>query len=112
MAELTEDFVIGEMYPSNMPKPIIEATKRHMLSGPSEIVLVKGGDDVIETLLKAVGATFRPTQCDPDTIRFIYGSHIPEEIEEGYRYWKNAAHRSMTNMEAKEDINKFSKFFK
>lgn len=105
--ELNEEFVVGKMYGADdLPKPIAEATKRHFLGGPSEIVLVKG-DDVVHKLLNLVGLKTNPALCDPETVRFIYGDHIPEELEGGLKYYKNAAHRPTNVREAQEDLDKF-----
>jgi nucleoside diphosphate kinase len=105
--ELTEQFVIGAMYdPKGVPAPVIEATKRHLLSGPSEIVLVKG-DDAVRKLLAMVGVKTNPALCDPDSIRYIYGDHVPEELGEGLQYYRNAAHRSRDEAEAKKDLKNF-----
>jgi nucleoside diphosphate kinase len=105
--ELTERFVVGAMYdPKEIPAPVIEATKRHMLSGPSEIVLVKG-DDAVRKLLAMVGVKTNPALCDPDSIRYIYGNHVPEELGEGLQYYRNAAHRSRDAAEAEKDLKNF-----
>lgn len=105
--KLPENFVIGEMYKKDkFPKPIQEATARHFLSGESEIILVKG-DDVISKLLGVVGLKTDPSLCNTETIRYIYGDHIPEQLEGGLKYYRNAAHRAMNNEERIEDINKF-----
>jgi nucleoside diphosphate kinase len=105
--ELSDRFVVGVMYsPDEFPKPVAEATQRHFAEGPSEVLLVQG-DDVVQKLLKAVGMTTAPSECDPETIRYIYGDHIPVELEQGLKYHRNAAHRPKTPEEAMLDKEKF-----
>ena len=105
--ELTENFVIGGMYdPAGMSKPVADATARHFASGPSEIILVKG-DHVVKKLLETVGVKTNPALCDPDTIRYIYGTHVPEELEEGLKYYRNAAHRPRDSAEAQKNLKDF-----
>lgn len=104
--ELTEEFVEKEMTDEEARKPIVEATKEHLLSGPSEIILVRG-DNVVRKLLDTVGLKTNPALCDPETIRYIYGNHMPKELEEGLKYYRNAAHRPSNNEEVKSDLKKF-----
>jgi nucleoside diphosphate kinase len=105
--DLSENFVVNEMYGSDkLPKPIAEATARHFLSGSSEIVLVKG-DNVVNKLMSLVGLKTNPALCEEDTIRYIYGDHIPEELGEGLKYFRNAAHRPTNTDEAVTDLKKF-----
>ena len=102
---LTENFVMGGMYSSeNMPAPVVEATKRHLLSGPSEIVLVKGD---IKKLLITVGIKTNPALCDEASIRYMYGDHVPEELGQRLQYYRNAAHRPRDKKEAEKDLNAF-----
>ena len=104
---LPEKFVIGEMYdPDTLPKPIIEATAKHFSSGPSEIILVKG-DNVVQKLLQVIGLKTNPALCEEDTVRYMYGDHVPEELEQGLKYYRNAAHRSSNEAEAVADVKKF-----
>lgn len=106
---LTESFVVKEMYGKDkLPKPLEDAHIRHFLSGKSEVVLVRGGN-AVGKLLTTVGLKTNPALCEPDTIRYIYGSHIPEELEDGLKYYRNAAHRPTNEQEAEEDLNKFRK---
>lgn len=108
MAELSENFIREQMYPG-IPEPIMEATLKHLTGGPCEIVLVKG-ENVINTLVGGVGAKTPPALCEPDTIRFVYGTHMVEELREGYKYWRNAAHRAKDEVERKDDLEKFKPF--
>jgi nucleoside diphosphate kinase len=102
---LTENFVIGGMYsPEDMPASVVEATKRHLLSGSSEIVLVKGD---IKKLLTTVGIKTNPALCDEASIRYMYGDHVPEELGQGLQYYRNAAHRPRDPKEAKKDLKTF-----
>ena len=105
--DLSEDFVVNEMYGTDkLPKPIAEATAKHFLSGSSEIVLVRG-DNVVNKLLNLVGVKTNPALCEEDTIRYIYGDHVPEELGEGLKYFRNAAHRPTNTNEAVADLKKF-----
>ncbi|MEI6843382.1 MAG: nucleoside-diphosphate kinase [bacterium] len=107
--QLGENFVVHEMYGKDaLPKPLEDAHIRHFLSGESEIIIVKG-DNVVRKLLDTVGLKTNPALCDPETIRYIYGDLVPEELEQGLKYFRNAAHRPTSNEEAREDLNKFSK---
>lgn len=104
---LPEDFVIKEMYGKDkLPGPLEEATKRHFLSGPSEILVVKG-DNVVSKLVDLVGLKTNPALCNLDTIRYIYGDHIPEELGGDLKFYRNAAHRPLNEQESKEDLKKF-----
>jgi nucleoside diphosphate kinase len=105
--DLSKNFVINEMYGADkLPKPVAEATARHFLSGSSEIILVKG-DNVVNKLLNLVGLKTNPALCEEDTIRYIYGDHVPEELGEGLKYFRNAAHRPTNTDEAMADLKKF-----
>lgn len=106
--QLTESFIVKEMYGKDkLPKILEDAHVRHFLSGKSEVVLVKGSN-AVGNLLTTVGLKTNPALCKPDTIRYIYGSHIPEELGEGLKYFRNAAHRPKNSDEAEEDIRKFN----
>lgn len=105
--QLSEEFVVKQMYGKDkLPKPLEDAHARHFLSGESEIILVKG-DNVVRKLLDTVGLKTNPALCNPDTIRYIYGDHVPEELEEGLKYYRNAAHRPASETEVREDLEKF-----
>jgi nucleoside diphosphate kinase len=106
-AQLSEGFVVNEMYGGDkLPKPLAEATARHFLSGPSEVVIVQG-DNVIAKLLNLVGLKTNPKLCDKETIRYIYGDHVPEKLAGGLEYYRNAAHRPTSPDEAQKDLKKF-----
>ncbi len=105
--QLSEEFVVKKMYGKDkLPKPLEDAHARHFLSGESEIILVKGSD-VVKKLLDTVGLKTNPALCSPETIRYIYGDHVPEELTEGLKYYRNAAHRPASEAEVEEDLNKF-----
>jgi nucleoside diphosphate kinase len=105
--ELTENLVVGGMYnPEGIPTPVLDATKRHLLSGPSEVILVKG-DAVINKLLTTVGVKTNPALCTPDSIRYIYGDHVPKELGQGLKYYRNAAHRPRDAAENKSNLETF-----
>lgn len=106
--QLTDRFVEEAMYdPKGMPEPIAEATQRHFASGPSEVLLVRGGSAVITKLIETVGLKTDPSLCSPETIRYLYGNHVPEELEGGLKYWRNAAHRPRNQAEAQKDLRNF-----
>ena len=88
-------------------EPLLKATMHHFLAGPSEILIVKGGLDILSKLLNTVGLKTNPALCDPESIRFIYGNHIPEELGKGLQYYQNAAHRPTNQEEADRDLNLF-----
>jgi nucleoside diphosphate kinase len=69
-------------------------------------LLVKG-DNVVSKLLNLVGLKTNPALCEEDTIRYIYGDHIPEELGEGLEYFRNATHRPTNTNEAIDDLEKF-----
>ncbi len=106
--QLTDQFVEEALYdPKGLPKPIAEATQRHFASGPSEVLLVRGGNAVITKLVETVGLKTDPSLCSSETIRYLYGTHVPEELEGGLKYWRNAAHRPKDQTEAQRDLKNF-----
>lgn len=83
---------------------ILDATMRHLLCGPSEIVLIKESEATLSVILTIVGTETNPAFCTPDTIRFTYGSHLPETMEGGLKYYRNAIHRPKNRDEAARDM--------
>ncbi len=105
--DLPEDFATNELY-RGLPKPIEEAMAHDMLAGPVEIILVRA-DNVETKLLDIVGHQTNPSLCNPETIRYIYGDHIPKELRDNLKLYRNAAHRSKGKEEIKKDLDKFKK---
>jgi len=103
---LPENFVIGTMY-KDLPKSIEEETLRHFNMGPSEIILVKGGDDTLKKVVEATGLDTNPDKCDKGTIRYMFGEHFGRDMDDGKIYYRNATHRAKNPKEQKEDLDKF-----
>ncbi len=107
---LPDNFVIGSMY-KDLPKGIEEETLRHFHSGPSEIILVNGGDDVLKKIVDATGLNTDPDKCDKGTIRYMFGEHFWRDTSDPDKlYIRNAAHRGKTKAEKEEDLKKFKTF--
>ncbi len=106
---LPDDFVIGKMY-KNLPKGIEEETLKHFNAGPSEIILVKGGPDILNKIIKVTGNNTNPNKCDDSSIRYIFGEHFMRETSDGSQYSRNAVHRGKNEEERKEDLDKFKPF--
>lgn len=111
--QLTEPFIDKNMIAPEWSEEVREATKRYFMEGPSEFLVVRGGDkgDVIEKLIAATGGETNPLLCERDTIRFIYGDVQPEKLPGGRRYYRNAVHRPKNEEEAEEDKKKFGGVF-
>ncbi|MCL5782085.1 MAG: hypothetical protein M1459_01865, partial [Patescibacteria group bacterium] len=108
--KLTEDIVREMVLKGRGMSPEIEdATLRHLLSGDSEIVLVRG-EKVLPTLRKVVGDKTNPNMCNEDTVRYIFGDHNPEKLDAGATYFRNAAHRPTDLEEQKKDKINFTRF--
>jgi nucleoside diphosphate kinase len=106
--KLPDEFVIGKMYdPDEIPKEIQEETLKHFNEGRSEVVLVKGDADIIQKVLAETGMKTNPALCEDDTIRYIYGDHVPVELGNGLKYFRNAIHRPKNEGEAKKDLENF-----
>jgi len=106
---LPDDFVIGAMYPKDLKKEMAEQTLRHFNSGPSEIILLRGGDNMVQDLVTLVGEKTNPAECNEDSIRYIFGEHFGRKVgDETFHY--NAAHRAKNQKEREEDLDKFESF--
>lgn len=103
--KLPEDFVIGTMY-KNLPKGIEEETLKHFATGPSEIILLEGGSDLLKKIITLTGEKTNPDQCDKNTIRSLFGEHFGRETPDG-DYFRNAIHRGKDPKEQKNDLDKF-----
>ncbi len=105
-SQLIPEFFIKKLYFGD-DEVIINATIRHFTSGLSEIVIIKGGKDLVYKILNISGLETDPLFCAPSTIRYIYGEHTSEELGKGLRYYKNAIHRPKHEKEATRDIELF-----
>lgn len=107
---LPDNFVIGEMY-KDLPKGIEEETLRHFNEGPSELVLLEGGDEVLQKIVSLTGEKTNPAECDEKSIRYLFGDHFGHETADRKSYFRNAVHRAKDNGEKVEDLDKFESFF-
>lgn len=107
---LPENFVLGAMY-RDLPEDIKEQTGRHFASGPSEIILLKGGENIIKDIVSATGLDTNPQKCDPESLRYLFGEHFPRETSAGNDYYRNAIHRGKNPDEQKDDLQKFQDVF-
>jgi nucleoside diphosphate kinase len=103
---LPDNFVIGTMY-KDLPKGIEEETLKHFNIGSSEIILLRGGSDIVEQLVKITGDKTRPNECSDESIRYIFGEHFGRNAGEDKTYFRNAIHRGKDAEEKKADLDKF-----
>lgn len=103
--ELPENFVLKAMY-KDLPTGLEEETFKHFNSGPSEIVLLRGGEDLLQKIIALTGDKTNPEECDEKTIRYLFGEHFGRDTENG-QYFRNAIHRASTKEEQIEDLEKF-----
>jgi nucleoside diphosphate kinase len=104
--KLSDRFVSGIMY-KNLPKSVEEETLKHFNSGPVEIILLKGGNDMVQKVVSITGKKINPTECDIETIRYEFGEHFSRTTNDGGTYFRNAIHRGKDSKEQKEDLEKF-----
>ncbi len=103
---LPEGFVLGAMYP-DLSEGLKEQTVRHFNEGPADVLLVRGGADLVEILVALTGDHTNPARCDQDSIRYVFGDHVAREAGEGELYYRNAVHRGKDAQEQQEDLEKF-----
>ncbi len=103
---LPENFVLGAMY-NNLPKSIAEQTLKHFNEGESEILLVKGGNNLIDNLVSLTGDKTNPSECKEESIRYLFGEHFGRDTDDGKTYFRNAIHRARNEKEQKDDLEKF-----
>lgn len=101
------DRFVSEVMYKDMPEGIKNETIKHFNDGPAEIVLVKGGDDILQKLVEVTGEKTNPNECDTDSIRYVFGEHFGRETEDGKTYYRNAVHRAKDQGEQKDDLKKF-----
>ena len=104
--ELPDRFVSGVMY-KDLPRGIEEETLRQFNSGPAEIILLRGGKDVIQKVISMTGGKTNPAECDEKTIRYEFGEHFGRKSEDGKISFRNAIHRGKDPKEQQEDLEKF-----
>ncbi|MEI8224016.1 MAG: TauD/TfdA family dioxygenase [bacterium] len=102
----TPESLIRALY-NEVSIEILNATLNHYLSGPSEILLVRG-EQAIDKIVTISGLETDPALCIPSTIRFRHGDHSPEDLGNGLKYYRNAIHRPKNQDEAKRDFNLFN----
>jgi len=81
--------VINILY-SNVPKKIL-LIKRKYFSSEVEIGLISG-KNAIDNFFLLCGTKTKPSECDPFTIRYLFGKKKPILIN-GIQYYLNAIHR-------------------
>ncbi len=107
---LPDNFVVGSLY-KDLPKSIEDKTLEHFNIGPSEIVLLEGGVDLLDKITALTGEKTNPAECDESSIRYLFGEHFGRETEDGKTYFRNAVHRGKDTKEREEDLDKFESFF-
>lgn len=104
--KLPLNFVLGTMY-KDLPESISNETGEHFMNGPSEIILLKGGEDILSRIIDLTGENTDPQKCDKESIRYIFGEHFGRETEDGKIYRRNAIHRAKNEEERRQDLDKF-----
>ncbi|MFA5998370.1 MAG: nucleoside-diphosphate kinase [Candidatus Paceibacterota bacterium] len=97
-------WVPAVLYPSLSREDgeIWRITCEHLINKKCEIGIVRG-ERAIERLVAVCGAETNPMQCDPLTVRGLFGEKTPIELAGGERYWLNAIHRSKNHEEVLRD---------
>lgn len=108
--KLPDHFVSGVMY-KDLPEGIEEETLKHFNDGLSEIILLQGGDGVIDKIVCATGEYTDPNKCEVGTVRYKYGEHFKRDAGEDIQYMRNAIHRPKDEEERVKDLEKFETFF-
>lgn len=103
--KLEDNFVLGSMY-KNMPEGIEKETVRHFNSGPSVLILVRGGKDVLDKIIDITGENTDPKKCNEESIRYLFGEHFDRETDDDRKYFRNAIHRAKNDEERVEDLKK------
>ncbi len=93
-----------------LSKGIEEATLEHFNNGPSEIVLLEGGPDLLQKVVSVTGGDTDPKKCDEESIRYIFGEHFDRATSDGGIYHRNAAHRAKDPVEQKKDLDSFEQW--
>ncbi len=104
--QLPENFVLNAMYP-NLSESLQQQTAQHFNEGESEILLIKGGNDLVEKLVTLAGEHTNPAVCDTNSIRYLFGEHFARETSDGGAYYRNAVHRPKDESEREHDLEEF-----
>ena len=108
---LGDHFVLGEMY-KDLPEDIKKETSRHFNEGHSEVILLKGDDNLLQKIGSLTGEKTNPSECSEGSIRKLFGEPFGRETDAGGIYFRNAIHRAKDTKEQKEDLNKFMPLIK
>ncbi|MFA6269811.1 MAG: nucleoside-diphosphate kinase [Candidatus Paceibacterota bacterium] len=102
---LPEKFVDSRS--ENFPLDIQKETGKYLTTASSEIILLKGGDDIVEKLKFVTGENTNPGKSDKGSIRAIFGEHFPRKTDDGNDFFRNAIHRPANEEERKSDLEQF-----
>jgi len=108
--KLRERFLVEEMY-KDLPDSIREETLKHFNIDDAEVLLVRGGDDIVEKLGEITGKETNPDLSEKGTVRYKYGEHFHRDTDDGRKYFRNAIHRAKNEQERVEDLRKFKGVF-
>jgi nucleoside diphosphate kinase len=107
---LPDNFVAGVLY-KDLPADIEEETLRHFNSGQSELLLIQGGPDLVEKLVRLTGQDTNPSNCSSESIRSIFGEHFPRKTDIGNDYYRNAIHRPKNKEERRAGLDDVGSLF-
>lgn len=99
------EWTINVLYPE-LSNDLRVAT-RTMLNSFIEAGLMCG-EQVVEKLFHVAGTETSPANCQPGSIRFIFGGREPIVIG-SVKYYANAIHRPKNHVEAKRDVELYHK---
>lgn len=108
--QIPERFLAEVMYRDCTPSEI-EATGHAFAKGPCEILMIRGGADVVEKVSRLAGLKTNPKDCEPGSIRHEYGSHEAEMLKDGSEFYHNAIHRPKTKEEQANELREFRNLF-
>lgn len=104
---LPERFVTEGLY-HDLPPSIEAETVKHFNEGPAEVLLIRGGPDMVEALVSLTGKKTAPSQCSEKSIRNLFGEHFARKAgENDSEYYRNAIHRPKNNEEKKDGLEKY-----
>jgi hypothetical protein len=89
------------MYPDLSPE-LEEATMKHYNEGPSGILMLQGGEDILQKIISLTGENLKPTDNKNETLRHMFGEHFSRKIGDNVEYFRNAVHRPKTEEELKK----------
>jgi len=100
--KLPERFISEVMYP-DLSSKFEEATMKHYEEGPSGILILQGGEDVLQKIISLTGENLKPNENKEGTLRHMFGEHFGRKVAGDAEYFRNAVHRPKT----KEELKKF-----